>query len=254
MRQAKTRIHIDHREIETDAQQERSRKRKTWTERDCKDIHPITDRQRTVFEGWYQQPDSHLAMVGSPGTGKTYLACFLGINEVLNPETPQKQLIIVRSAVETRQQGFLPGTLEEKEQIYSKPYVDIFHDLFKRPSTFEDMCVSNVVKFMTTSYVRGLTFDNAIIVLDEFQNTTKHELSSVVTRIGRNSRLIICGDGYQNDLHAKKGTETSGFDFGLQVISRLPEFTTVKFTHDDICRSQFVKDWLIACEEVERHR
>ncbi len=213
---------------------------------------PITDRQKVAFKCWYLRRDSHLALAGSPGTGKTYLACYLGINEVLNPKTEQKQLIIVRSAVETRQQGFLPGTLQEKEQIYSLPYTDIFQDLFKRSATFADMCEAGIVKFMTTSYVRGLTFDNAIIILDEFQNTSKHELSSVVTRVGRNSRLILCGDGYQNDLHAKKGSETSGFDFGMSVISSMSEFDVVRFTHDDICRSDFVKSWIIASEQMER--
>lgn len=226
-----------------------ARKRKTWTERDCKDVTPITDRQQEAFQCWYQRRDSHIALVGSPGTGKTYMACYLGINEVLNPKTEQTQLIIIRSAVETRSQGFLPGSLEEKEQVYRLPYVDIFGDLFKRSATFEDMCAAGLVKFMTTSHVRGLTFNNAIIIVDEFQNTSRHEISSVVTRVGQNSRLIMCGDGYQNDLHAKKGTEASGFDFSLQVMKSVSDFDVVKFTHDDICRSDFVKQWIIASEQ-----
>lgn len=236
--------------VETPAQMERTRKRKTWSQRDCKDVVPLTDRQHEAFRCWYQREDAHIALVGSPGTGKTYMACYLGINEVLNPKTEQKQLIIIRSAVETRAQGFLPGTLEEKEQVYRLPYIDIFQDLFGRGATFDDMCEAGVVKFMTTSHVRGLTFDNAIIIVDEFQSTTLHELNSVVTRVGRNSRLILCGDGYQNDLHAKKGTEASGFDTAMRIIRSMNMFDSIQFTHDDIVRSSFVRDWIIASEEI----
>ncbi len=234
--------------VENDATLDQTRRRKTWSQRDCKDVTPLTDRQREAFQCWFQRTDSHLALLGSAGVGKSYLGCFLGINEVLNPKTEQKRLIIVRSAVETRAQGFLPGTLEEKEQVYKLPYVDIFQDLFGRAATFEDMCESGIVKFMTTSHVRGLTFDNAIILIDESQNLTKHEINSIVTRVGRGSRIIFLGDGYQNDLHSKKGTEVSGFDYAVAMMSKIESFDLIKFTHDDICRSEFVKQWIIQSE------
>jgi len=234
--------------VETPTQLRETQKRKTWSQRDCKDVVPLTDRQQEAFECWLQSTDSSLALVGSPGTGKTYMACYLGINEVLNSATEQQQLIVIRSAVETRSQGFLPGTLDEKEAVYRAPYVDIFQDLFRRASTFGDMCDAGVVRFMTTSHVRGLTFDNAIIIVDEFQNLNAHELSSVVTRVGQNSRLILCGDGYQNDLHSKRGTEVSGFQMGLRIMQDMEEFDVVQFTHDDIVRSGFVKSWIIHSE------
>ena len=234
--------------VESDAQLEQSRKKKTWSQRDCKDVTPITDRQQEAFQCWYQQPNSHIALLGSAGTGKSFLGCYLGINEVLNPKTEQKKLIVIRSAVEVRSQGFLPGTLEEKEQVYKLPYIDIFQELFKRSATFDDMCEAGVVKFMTTSHIRGLTFDNAIILVDEIQSMTAHEIQSIATRVGQNSRIMLIGDGYQNDLHSRKGTEVSGFDFAVGVMSRMPRFDMIKFTHDDICRSEFVKQWIIHSE------
>jgi phosphate starvation-inducible protein PhoH and related proteins len=236
--------------VESDMQLDMTRQKKTWNARDCKNVVPLTDRQHEAFQSWYQRPDSSLALVGSAGTGKTLTACYLGINEVLNPKTEQKQLIIIRSAVETRQQGFLPGTLEEKEQVYKLPYIDLFEFLFGRTSTFADMCAAGLVKFMTTSHVRGLTFDNAVIILDEFQSTTFHEVNSVMTRVGKDSRIILCGDGGQNDLHAKRGTEVSGFDSAVHILKNMDAFDVVKFTKDDIVRSEFVKQWIIAAEQL----
>jgi phosphate starvation-inducible protein PhoH and related proteins len=236
--------------VETEQQLEQSRKRKTWAPRDCKDIVPLTDRQHDAFQCWYQRPQGSLAMIGSAGTGKTLSACYLGINEVLNPKTDQKQLIIVRSAVETRSQGFLPGDLGEKEQVYKLPYFDIFQFMFGRQNTFQDMCDAGVVKFMTTSHVRGLTFDSAVIILDEVQNATFHEISSVMTRVGDNSRVIVCGDGYQNDLHSKKGSDSSGFQGALGVMKQMGMFDVVQFTHDDIVRSDFCKQWIVESERL----
>lgn len=236
--------------VETDSQLEASRSRKTWTQKDCIDVVPLTDRQQDAFKCWFQRDDSCLAMIGSAGVGKTFLAMYLGINDVLNPTTRQKQLIIVRSCVPTRQTGFLPGTQEEKEEIYQLPYVDVFATLFKRKSTYKDMVDAGLVKFVSTSYVRGMTFDNAIVVVDEVQSMTRHEVDSIATRLGDNSRLLMIGDGYQNDLHAKRGTEISGFDYFVSMAAHIDLFDTVQFTHDDIVRSHFVKQWLI---EAEKH-
>lgn len=236
--------------VETDQQIEASRSRKTWSQRDCIDVKPLTDRQQDAFRFWFQREESSLALTGSAGTGKTLLACYLGINEVLNPNTEQKQLIIVRSAVETRSQGFLPGTKEEKEAVYQLPYVDAFGKLFKRSATYQDMVDAGIIKFVTTSHVRGLTFDNSIVIIDESQNLSFHELSSVITRVGNNTRLIILGDTNQNDLHAKRGTEVSGFADAIRILKSLNDFDVVTFTHDDIVRSKMVKDWIIACERL----
>lgn len=236
--------------IETDAQVDAARKRKTWTEKDCIDVSPMTDTQREVFQCWYQRSDSHLALTGSAGTGKSFIGCYLAINDVLNPATEQRRLIIVRSAVPTRSSGFLPGSLEEKEEIYQAPYKEIFGKLFKRASTFDDMVAAGIIEFVTTSYIRGLTFDNCIILVDEIQSMTAHEIDSICTRLGKNSRIQLIGDSRQDDLHSKRGTEVSGFSHAIDTAKRVSSFDIIKFTHDDIVRSGFVKEWIIASEDT----
>jgi predicted ribonuclease YlaK len=236
--------------VEPDSQLEASRSRKTWTQKDCIDVTPLTDRQEEAFRCWYQRDDSCLAMIGSAGVGKSLVACYLAINDVLNPATPQKQVVIVRSCVPTRQTGYLPGSQQEKEEIYQLPYVDIFATLFKRKSTYQDMVDAGIIKFVSTSYVRGLTLDRSIVIFDEIQSATRHECDSIATRLGDNSRLIVLGDGYQNDLHSKKGTEISGFDYMVSMMTHIDMFDVVQFTHDDIVRSSFCKSWII---ESERH-
>lgn len=236
--------------VETDAQLEASRSRKTWTQKDCIDVVPLTDRQQDAFRCWFQRDDSCLAMIGSAGVGKSFLACYLGINDVLNPATPQKQLIIVRSCVPTRATGYLPGSQVEKEEIYQLPYVEIFATLFKRKSTYRDMVDAGLIKFVSTSYARGITMDRSIVIFDEIQSATRHECDSIVTRLGDDSRLMVLGDGYQNDLHSKRGTEMSGFDYMAAMMAHIDLFDVVKFTHDDIIRSNLCKQWII---ESERH-
>lgn len=236
--------------VENDIQIAATRTKKTWSQKDCIDVSPLTDRQEEAFKCWYQRDDSSLAMTGSAGTGKTLCAIYLAINDVLNPNTPQKQLIIVRSTVPSRTSGFLPGSLEEKEEIYQLPYADIFSMLFKRKTTYKDMVEAGLVKFVSSSYVRGLTFDNSVVVVDELQNFTRGEIDSVVTRLGHDSRLIMIGDGYQDDLRSKRGTEVSGFDYAVRVMKQIDMFDVVQFTHDDIVRSAFCKSWII---ESEKH-
>lgn len=238
--------------VETTEQLDRTRARKSWTERDCKDIVPLTDRQDDAFRSWYQRADSHLALLGSAGVGKTLLACYLGINEVLNPKTPQKQLIIVRAANATKEIGFLPGTKEEKEEIFQLPYFDVFRFLFNRAATYRDMCDAGVIKFTTTSHIRGLTFENAIVIFDEIQSASRHDIDSLATRLGDDSRLIMIGDGYQNDLHSKRGTEVSGFDYAVGMMHKIDDFDVIQFTHDDIVRSGFVKKWIIESERIPK--
>lgn len=235
--------------VETDGQLEASRTRKTWTQRDCIDVVPLTDKQKEAFQCWYQRDDSSLTLAGSAGTGKSFLACYLGISEVLDPKSPQKQLIIVRSCTPTKDIGFLPGDQAMKEEVYQLPYVEIFAELFKRKATYKDMVEAGLIRFVSTSFIRGITLDNAIIVADEFQNFSFHEASSVMTRVGRDTRVILCGDSGQSDIQAKRGSEVSGFDTTMRIVNQMDEFDCIKFTHDDIVRSNFVKQWIILSEK-----
>ena len=224
---------------------EEGRKIKNWTTHDLKSIRPMTDAQEDVFHSWYNK--EHICLHGSAGTGKTFLGLYLALNEVLQKN--QNKIIIVRSAVATREVGFLPGTLEEKVAQYEVPYQDILHDLVGKHSTYNDMKDAHIIEFMTTSFIRGLTWDNAVIVVDEGENMTFHEINSIMTRLGKNSRIIFAGDILQTDLDGKKHG-ISGMADALKVFDCMDDFACVEFTQDDIVRSDFVRDWIIASEVV----
>lgn len=220
-------------------------KRKTWSTKDLKLIKPKTAAQEDMFHAWFT--GKHLCAFGSAGTGKTFLAFNLALQEVLAQRV--RRIIIVRSAVATREIGFLPGTIEEKTAMYELPYHDIMWELIGRASTYQDMKEAGMIEFMTTSFVRGLTWDNAIVIVDEGQNMTFHEINSIMTRIGENTRIILTGDTKQTDLDGKKlGIE--GMTQALRVFQNMDTFECVQFTKHDIVRSEFVKSWIVACEHT----
>jgi phosphate starvation-inducible protein PhoH len=222
-------------------------KKKSWSTKDLKNIRPKTVAQEEMFQAWFS--GKHLCASGSAGTGKTFLAFYLALNELFTQRT--RRIIIVRSAVATRDLGFLPGTLEEKTAQYELPYHDILWELIGRSSTYQDMKDAGLIEFMTTSFVRGLTWDNAIVIIDEGQNMTFHEINSIMTRIGENTRIILTGDIRQTDLtESKKHLGTEGMSQALRVFENMDSFASVHFTKYDIVRSEFVKSWIVACEHI----
>ncbi len=224
---------------------EEHQKRKHWSVHDIKKIKPLTPTQDDMFHAWYN--NQHICAHGSPGTGKSFLSLYLALNEVL--EKQQQRVIIVRSAVPTREIGFFPGNLEEKVSEYEAPYHDIMWELVGRKSTYQDMKDAGLIDFKTTSFLRGLTWDNSIIIVDEAQNMSIHEINSIFTRVGENSRIMFLGDIKQTDLDGKK-TGVTGMPEALKVIDIMKEFETVQFTKYDIVRSDFVKSWITASEEI----
>lgn len=197
---------------------------------------------RSYFEG------NHIIADGSAGTGKTFLSMWLALNSILSKDEHQDKIILVRSAVPSREIGFLPGSAEEKLEPYELPYKDIFAHVLDKYSAYDDLKASHKVSFMPTSFIRGLTWDNAIIIIDELQNLTFHEINSILTRVGTNSRIIACGDYQQSDLNHKKYDTTGIKDF-LTVAKNMKEFDIVSFTKYDIVRSDFVKSWICAMED-----
>lgn len=211
-----------------------------------KRISPMTLNQEKVTRAY--KAGKNLANIGSAGTGKTYLSMALALEEVLENEEYTK-LIIIRSAVQSREQGFMPGSLNEKMGYYETPYIDIVNDLFGRGDAYQILKQKGMLQFMSTSFVRGLTFDNAIIIVDECQNMTYQELDTVMTRVGESSKIIFCGDMKQDDLKiSKHRADISGLKDFVRVISKMNAFTVVEFTVDDIVRSGIVKEYLIVKE------
>lgn len=221
--------------------------RKSWSAHDLKVIKPMTPGQRNMFEDFYN--GYHVCVSGSAGTGKSFCALYLALTKVLDPDHPAKRIIIVRSAVPTRELGHMPGTLEEKTALYEMPYADMFQAFIGRRSTYQDMKEAGLVEFCTTSFVRGLTWDDAIVVVDECQNMTFHEINSVITRIGDNTRLIMAGDLPQTDL--RRRGEVTGMDKFMAIAENIDIFSCLAFTRDDIVRSDFVKQWIIASEDYD---
>lgn len=217
-----------------------------WTKHDILQIQPLTENQHTMFQCYYQ--GSHIIAHGSPGTGKTFLALYLATMDMVDRELNYKQIKIIRSIVPTREVGHLPGDIDEKVSVYEEPYISIYQHLCKSPTTYSRMKESKFIEFVPTSFIRGSTWDDTLVIIDEAQNMTWHEINSVITRIGTNSRLIITGDTKQCDLVRKN--DISGFAQAIDVASTLSDdFAIVQFKPEDIVRSEFVRNWIMACEK-----
>ena len=216
-----------------------------------KQISPMTDNQERLFES-YQQGKNILA-IGSAGTGKTYISLYLALKDVME-KNQYKKIIVIRSSVQSREQGYMPGDAKEKLSHFEAPYIDIVNDLFARGDAYQIMKQKNMIEFMSTSFIRGLTFDNALILVDECQNMRWDEIRTIITRVGEGSRIVLCGDTKQDDLACSKNRlDVSGLKQFKRVIDKMgPKcFDTVEFTVDDIVRSGLVKEFIMAEELLE---
>jgi predicted ribonuclease YlaK len=213
-----------------------------------KTFDALTTNQQKFFDA-YKRGDYFIGMFGSPGVGKTFLAIYRAIEEVLDRNNSFKQVVVVRSAVQVRDQGFVPGTLEEKMEIYEVPYKEICETLFGRKDAWERLKEQSYARFISTTAIRGISIDDAIVVVDESQSMTFHELSSVMSRVGHRSKIIFIGDLKQNDL-IKSRHDVSGLKEFLEVARHMSEFTEISFTPDDIVRSSLVKSFIIACDKL----
>lgn len=211
------------------------------------ELEPLTDNQAIFFDTYYDA--EAFVLYGSAGTGKTAIALYHALQDVLDPESEYKKIIIVRSIVQTRDVGFLPGDEKEKLAPYEQPYIQLCSDLFSRKDAYEKLKDMGIIQFHPTSFIRGTTFNDSIIIYDECQSSTFHEISTVITRLGQSSKIILCGDSKQNDL-IKTKIDVSGFDQFIAVTDRMSEFRKIRFTSNDIIRSGIVKSWIKACETL----
>jgi phosphate starvation-inducible PhoH-like protein len=209
-----------------------------------KTFDPLTENQKTFFDA-YKRGDYFVALHGVAGTGKTFCALYKALEEVLDKNNPFHKIIIVRSAVQGREIGHLPGDVTEKMEIYQQPYVQICDTLFGRKDAYTRLVEQNHIEFISTSFIRGMSFDDAIIIVDEMQNLTFEEIDTVMTRVGYRSKIIWCGDYRQTDLNKRKNDVTGILKF-FDVANHMNAFTKIEFTVDDIVRSSLVREYIIA--------
>jgi predicted ribonuclease YlaK len=209
-----------------------------------KTFEPLTENQKLFFDA-YKQGDYFVALHGVAGTGKTFCALYKALEEVLDKSNPFKKIIIVRSAVQSREMGHLPGDVDEKMEIYQQPYVQICETLFDRKDAYQRLSEQGYIEFISTSFIRGMSFDDAIIIVDEMQNLTFEEIDTVMTRVGYRSKIIWCGDYRQTDLNKRKN-DMSGILKFFDIAWNMGAFTKIEFTPDDIVRSSLVKDYILA--------
>ena len=211
-------------------------------------IDPLTDNQKRLFES-YQQ-DKQIVAYGCAGTGKTFITLYNALKDVLNESTPYEHIYLVRSLVATREIGFLPGDHEDKADIYQIPYKNMVKYMFQMPSDadfemlYGNLKSQNTIKFWSTSFLRGTTLDNSIVIVDEFQNLNFHELDSIITRVGENTRICFCGDATQTDL--QKTNEKNGIHDFMRILRSMNSFDIIEFGLDDIVRSGLCKEYLVA--------
>ncbi|PNX45534.1 MAG: hypothetical protein BV459_08225 [Thermoplasmata archaeon M11B2D] len=204
-------------------------------------ISPLTENQDAAFRSFRE--GNHLLLFGMAGTGKTFISMYLAFEQLFDKNSPYEHLVIIRSAVPSQDLGALPGTYEEKLYPYQEPYDSICDSLFKTKNNYDDLKERGFLTFMPVSYIRGITIDNSIIIVDECQNLNYPQLASVITRVGSNSRIIFCGDYEQSDL--KKQSEKDGILGFTRILNNMASFRSIKFGEDDIVRSDLVKEFLI---------
>ncbi len=211
-------------------------------------VEPLTDNQKELFRCY--QNNQNLVAYGCAGTGKTFITLYNALKDVLDMKTPYEKIYLVRSLVATREIGFLPGDHEDKSYLFQVPYKKMVKYMFEMPTDtdfellYGKLKEQETIGFWSTSFIRGTTLDDAIVIVDECQNLNFHELDSIITRIGENSKIIFCGDGVQTDL--RNNSERAGLGDFMKVISMMESFSSIEFTIDDIVRSGLVKEYILA--------
>jgi len=216
-----------------------------------KHVQPLTSNQKVTFREY--NSGKHLMLHGLPGTGKTFLLLYLALNQVLNENSPYKKIIIVRSVVPTRNIGFLPGKPAEKAKIFEGPYNAILTELFGRGDAYDYLKNKGIIEFMTTSFLRGITLNDCIIIFDEMQNANFHELDTSITRIGQNCKILFAGDFGQSDFMYHHENERNGILQFMRIVKNMrgSSFFFIEFGKEDIVRSDTVKDYIIAKDKLK---
>ena len=211
-------------------------------------VNPVTDNQKRAFQEY--KNNKNLFLYGAAGTGKTFITLYLALQEALKNESKYDCVYLVRSAVPTREIGFLPGDEEDKTALFQVPYQNMVKFMFEQPNEqafsilYDRLKNQGSMMFLTTSFLRGITLDNAIIIVDECQNLSFHELDTIITRVGMDSKIMFCGDVFQSDL--TKSSEREGLHHFMKILRGMDSFANIEFTLGDIVRSGMVKEYLIS--------
>lgn len=217
-----------------------------------REIDPLTDNQKLLYKAY--EKNQNIVAYGCAGTGKTFITLYNALQDVLDDKTPYEKIYIVRSLVATREIGFLPGDHEDKSSLYQIPYKNMVKYMFQLPTDadfemlYGGLKTQGTISFWSTSFIRGTTLDKSIIIVDEFQNLNFHELDSIITRVGEDSKIMFCGDATQSDLI--KTNEKNGIIDFMKILRIMPSFDVIEFGIDDVCRSGLVKEYLVAKNEL----
>jgi phosphate starvation-inducible protein PhoH len=213
---------------------------------ELRNIKPLTPNQQATFDAYRR--GNNLVCHGYAGTGKTFCALFLALQDILSPNSQYKRIVLIRSVVPSRDMGFLPGSIKDKIAVYEEPYKEICDDLFGRGDGFGILKMKRLIEFTTTSFLRGITFNDAIVIVDETNNMTYQELDTVMTRLGNNSRIIFCGDYRQTDLN--KPHEKTGVREFMNITKRISSFSHIEYQKEDVVRSGVVREYIITKTEM----
>ena len=217
-----------------------------------RDIEPLTENQQLLYNSYAQ--DKNLVAYGAAGTGKTFITLYNALRDVLDPETHYEKIYIVRSLVATREIGFLPGDHEDKSTLYQLPYKAMVKYMFEMPTEadfemlYGNLRAQDTIDFWSTSFIRGTTFDKSIIIVDEYQNLNYHELDSIMTRVGQDSKIMFCGDATQSDL--VRENERNGIVDFMRILRLMSSMEVIEFGVEDIVRSGLVKEYILAKMEL----
>jgi phosphate starvation-inducible PhoH-like protein len=211
-------------------------KRYTPVEYGFTDVKPLNFIQGEYLRAI--QTNQIIFGVGSAGTGKTYVAATYAAGELFHRRI--QKIIVTRPNVETgRGLGFLPGTLEEKYAPYLEPFDNVFTRCLGK-GFYEYALKAKDIEPRPLGFMRGSTFDNCIVLLDEAQNATREEMKMLLSRIGKNCKMIISGDVDQSDI------PDSGLSDAINRLDHIPDIEVVRFLDDDIVRSKMCKQIILA--------
>ena len=217
-----------------------------------RDIEPLTPNQQLLFNAYAE--NKNIVAYGCAGTGKTFITFYNALKDVLDQETPYEKVYIIRSLIPTREIGFLPGDHEDKSTLYQLPYKAMVKYMFEMPTEADfEMLYGNLraqdsIDFWSTSFIRGTTFDKSIIIVDEYQNLNYHELDSIMTRVGQDSKIMFCGDATQSDL--VRENERNGIVDFMRILRMMSSMEVIEFGVEDIVRSGLVKEYILAKLEL----